>query len=1074
MTTGASSAIDRGLDDGLIAEIAAGAVHLLGGAMPDVEVTPQPGYVAVEVRDRVTRLTFVVSLRDPGLGDRRLAVWVLPPKDRPFEGRRGLHEMSVLVLDDAVSRPSDAIRWVADAISSVRRAAVTGLEAGRARREAEANAMQRARREAEAAELERAREAEAAAAAARAAALAREEEWARAAAERRRVEAAAREEQRARLVSNLTAMCSADFLSVDAAWASDASAGLLTPAQVDALKTAFVEQWATENLAEPLDKEQACAVAATGGDVKVVARAGSGKTRTLTARAAFLQRRCGVGPRELLLLAFNRKAAEEMRTRLAAVVGDDVPHVMTFHALAHALVHPDEALLYDDRAADQLGLSREVQEVIDAHIRSPEYHDRIRDLMLAHFRDDWERIVRKGVDLSIDESLAHRRALPRETLAGEYVKSHGEREIANALFEHAIPYQYERNRRWNGVNYRPDFTIRRPDGGIVIEYFGLEGDADYDARSEEKRLYWLSQPGWALVEYGPHDLASTSPDAFRQRVVAELSTLGVPSRRRSDEEIWQIVRQRAVDRFTDAMRTFVGRARQRNLSVVELEHLVEQHVLLTRSEGVFLQIGCSVYRGYLARLAKFHQEDFDGLLWRATSIVDSGLTRFTRRRGTEQGDLARLRFVLVDEFQDFSEMFSELLNAIRRVNPAVKFFCVGDDWQAINGFAGADVRFFIDFANRFRDAVERPISTNYRSCAAVVRAGNAVMKGLGTPAAASHQAPDGRVQVALLDRFDPTAFERERHQGDELTPALLRLIRQFLEAGSRVALLSRRNRVAWYVAYRPTTRPTVDGLERFLSHIRSFLAEEDRERVTISTVHGYKGLEADTVIVLDALEGSYPLVHPSWSFNRVFGDRIETLVDEERRLFYVAVTRARESLVLITERERWSQFLLDLEGIERLPLVDWAQLPEMGDLRGARVEIQVLDSFRVKDELKRLGYAYAPNGRYWHRSFLEVGFDPRVVLAQAWASDCGEILARTAAGEVLRLRQPSALERWPEASGMEQPPLRMATRPSDGESDRGSPDESVEDRSSLPIDIAGLLLHGSILGYEETTPVLAR
>ncbi|MHC5732844.1 MAG: PDDEXK family nuclease, partial [Nostoc sp.] len=87
--------------------------------------------------------------------------------------------------------------------------------------------------------------------------------------------------------------------------------------------------------------------------------------------------------------------------------------------------------------------------------------------------------------------LRYRRSLPREGLDGNYYKSFGEKVIANFLLEHNITYKYERNFWWDGINYRPDFTIVTGENqGIVIEYFGLEGDPDYDIMSEQKREYW--------------------------------------------------------------------------------------------------------------------------------------------------------------------------------------------------------------------------------------------------------------------------------------------------------------------------------------------------------------------------------------------------------------------------------------------------------------------------------------------------------------------------------------------------------------------------------------------------------
>ena len=81
--------------------------------------------------------------------------------------------------------------------------------------------------------------------------------------------------------------------------------------------------------------------------MQVIARAGSGKTSTLVNRAIFLQKQCGVHPSEILLLVFNRKAAQEITDRLKKYLPNDMPHVMTFHALAYAIVHPTEKLLFN-------------------------------------------------------------------------------------------------------------------------------------------------------------------------------------------------------------------------------------------------------------------------------------------------------------------------------------------------------------------------------------------------------------------------------------------------------------------------------------------------------------------------------------------------------------------------------------------------------------------------------------------------------------------------------------------------------------------------------------------------------
>ncbi len=792
-----------------------------------------------------------------------------------------------------------------------------------------------------------------------------------------------------------------DFLAADAVYQQDPDREVLTPDEYLAAKAQFVQTWASRALSQGLDDEQAAAVAALGSDVLVTARAGSGKTRTLVTRAIFLIKHCRVPPRSMLLLAFNKRAASEMRERLADALDSDLPHVMTFHALAHALVHPAENLLYDEPGSDSLALSRVIQDVIDEHLTDPQHANSIRRVMLEHFRDDWEAIVSGGFHLEIEEFLSRRRALARETLRGDFVKSHGEKLIANALFEHGLDYGYERNRRWNGVNYRPDFTLPFPDGGgVVIEYLGIVGDPDYDEQAEAKREYWATQTGWHLLEYFPQDLAG-SADSFVHRIVDDLRPVGITAERIPEEEVWQLIRGRAIDRFTGAIRTFVSRCRKRGLSAEDLANLVAAHTAASPAESTFLELAQSVHRGYIDRLATTGQEDFDGLIWRAVDMLTNGSTRFVRDKGRERGDLSQMRHVLVDEFQDFSQMFFEITSGIRSAAPEVQFFCVGDDWQAINSFAGSDLRFFRQFTDYFPNNQTVQIRTNYRSPTLVVAVGNAVMEGRGLEAR-PYQHDPGVVWHCDLERFRPTAVEQDRHGGDEITPSVLRLVQHFLSLDQDVVLLSRRNGVSWYVNYLDGEDRTPDPLQRFLAQIRAFLPTEDRRRVTVSTAHKYKGLEREAVVVLDALEGSYPLIHPTWIFLRIFGDTLEKLEEEERRLFYVAVTRPTMSLCLVTEQLRASPYLAEIRNAGSLSEAPWLQLSPAPSLNGPRIEICVSNAYEVRDELKSTGFKWNSQQRCWSRSYPAESYSEDKLVAKPWYRGGVQVEVRSDTNGILR------------------------------------------------------------------------
>lgn len=805
-------------------------------------------------------------------------------------------------------------------------------------------------------------------------------------AEAARVEAeaadmAAREELRLAAERRITAVLNTRFLEADE-HVDPRDIELISHTRYVELRRELVQNWATAHGVQ-LDDEQAGAVAFESADVLVTARAGSGKTRTLVARAAFLQQHCGIHPQELLLLAFNREAADEMKERLRTQLGEAIPHVMTFHALAYALVHPDQELVYDDPTTNQLGVSREIQRVIDDHIRRDD-GGRIRDLMLRHYRDDWERIVAGGFDLPLDELREHRRALPRETIAGDYVKSFGEKVIANALFEHDIGYRYERSFRWSGVNYKPDFTIpTSPKTGVVIEYFGLHGDADYDEQAHAKRAFWAEQDGWTLLEFTPADITSQGAPAFIESLLRRLEALGLAPRQLSDEEIWTRIKDRAIDAFTRSATTFVGRCRTRAWTPVDARDHAQAHVPSQESERLFVDIGVDLLSEYLALLEREHKEDFSGLVWRATSGLEAGHTRFTRDRGRERGDLTSLKHVLIDEFQDFSPMFHELVRAIRGANPRARITAVGDDWQAINGFAGSELRYFENFGEYFTGGRAIAITTNYRSARRIVTTGNALMSGHGDPAA-PHTAQDGRVYLCPLDHFRPSEIERDRHGNDTMTPALLRLIKREIDAARDVVLLSRTNSPPGGISYVPTTRSIPGGLDRLLEHIRSYLPEEDRRRVTASTAHRSKGLEQQAVIVLDAVSRRYPLVHPTWHFFRVFGEDLQAIERAERRLFYVALTRAVHALAIVTETADESPFLNDIRRHSQLAALDWELLAPMPSTNGQRVEIRVYDAYDVRELLKQAGFRFETSDKSWRRAVPAEGFTPEVLAAQPW------------------------------------------------------------------------------------------
>ncbi|MFN9874433.1 MAG: UvrD-helicase domain-containing protein, partial [Pseudanabaena sp.] len=736
-------------------------------------------------------------------------------------------------------------------------------------------------------------------------------------------------------------------------------------------KKSFIQLWIqSNNLGNKPDLDQSLAIGSVNSHVQLIARAGSGKTSTLVNRAIFLQKHCGIKPSEILLLAFNRKAAQEIRERLQKHLQNDLPYAMTFHALAYHLVHPDETLIFDEPEGQQTK-SRSLQSAIDEHIRNPDYFEQIKSLMMDKFRDVWIRISEGGYNLTPEEMIEYRRSLPQIGIDGYNYKSGGEKIIADFLFEHDIPFKYEKNFWWKGINYHPDFTILKEVNkkkGIVIEYFGLEGDPNYDEQSEQKRRYWQEeQSEYFFVELNPKIIKQHGRKGMENHLRDILTDMGLEFNRLSTSEIWEKIKDRAIDRFTKAMTNFIGRCRKQCLTPDQLSEKIECYFASNprtiEIEFQFLDLAQNFYISYLDRLQQTGEEDFDGLMQRAAKTVEEGNTVFLSSK--IRGDLKDLKYIMIDEYQDFSLLFHNLITAIRKQNPEALFFCVGDDWQAINSFAGADLQYYKNFAQIFQPSYTLPITTNYRSGSQIVEIGNKLMTDKGIPAKPSTQV-QGKIQLVNIAKFQMTAIEEQEH-GYDLTAAIIRLTGQLIQEGKQVALLSKKNLLQGVDS-------KIKELDKFRKYIlkKLNLVGDLEQLVDISTTHKYKGKERQAVIILDAY--NYPSIHPDSIFFRIFGDDENKLIEDDRRLFYVALTRAKEELYIVIDNFKMSPFVAGLTSKMQLQELDWTKYP-VPTTETRFITIKVSNqkgrgknpTIAIKELLKSEGYKYNGTSISWNK-----------------------------------------------------------------------------------------------------------
>lgn len=697
-----------------------------------------------------------------------------------------------------------------------------------------------------------------------------------------------------------------------------------------------------------VNQEQANSLTMTDHNLLVTARAGSGKTRVITLKALMLMDLYHISPDEILIMAFNKKASLEITKRIK----NDLKHpffdnARTFHSLAFQLVQPEEELLFDERVntVSEKKMSLFVQQLLKTEIQNPTFWKKIYDFFR---RESWE-IDRVGFLLSDLNYYDFRRDQLHITLYGELVKSLGEKYIADYLFEHDITYVYEKVWLWGKKIYRPDFSLYENQRDFVLEHWAIDPDDpdsklpddwpvsrdEYIEQIHAKRNYW-KEKSIVLIETCSADLRSGRV-TFEITLQKKLAQKGIIKSKLSEDELLQKIKNKdwIITKLAELFTQFIQRSKKFMLNANEIQKRIRKYQTENEREAVFLDLASRIFLEYEKNLVKENKIDFDDLLLRAIDVINKTQGQCKIFLGPLKSRSVRmcdLQWILIDEYQDFSPLFYKLIITIKKYNPGLHLICVGDDWQAINAFAGSDLKYFRNFSNLVSQSEIAHLLTNFRSQDAIVRNSNLLMEGLGNPGKSHPDNFGGEVAISYVDdvwielrgdaeyahdkKLDEVFLDVKNNNLKKFGNKNI-IVSKYLKAcyiiltnidtiGKEIAILTRTN----FVEGLPLDQFKVKLLECLRTSGDKYFNFE--KHIHVSTVHAYKGLEADIVIILDACQGSFPLVHPDNLLFKIFGRDNDEIFDEERRLFYVAITRAKEKLFILAEKENPSEFLKTL------------------------------------------------------------------------------------------------------------------------------------------------------------------
>lgn len=681
-----------------------------------------------------------------------------------------------------------------------------------------------------------------------------------------------------------------------------------------------------------LDTQQQQAVIRNDDYNLVIAGAGSGKTVTLTTRVAYLVYVQGIAPERIAVVTFTREAKAEMERRLADNFEITSATVETIHAFANSVIH-DKL----DNPPDVID-NHQIENIIDRRIRAAKDADDEEFLnhyyeFLVHFEDVY---LQPESYESKEEYFRQRAEQQYTTLKGEEIKSRAEKRIADFLFMHQVDYRYEDLATWaetadDKSTYEPDFYL--PNYDIYIEHWGID-----DAGEIAPYFSWSSEEyrekiRWARNEFANSNSVLIETYEFEQEgghlhdaLRARLRSAGVDLNRMNLTELINstfdydrregFIKKRFKDFIINAKRFDIKT--NKITDVITKDHKRQYH---------FAKCGILLLQDYEQFRTEEQLIDFPGMIDKALEII---------RR--DESEPFGYDHILVDEFQDIGVGVVDLIQEIAGPSDA-KLFAVGDDWQSIYSFQGAVVENFIDFDSRFPHPAQTTLRRNYRCPNKIIEAGSAVIEQNDNqlPKTVSGVSDrEGSITVTPLDGYQFSDYV------DQVATYTHLLVEQYLQDGATpddIMILCRFDGAV----------PLLDEVkERLASNAIPYVGKNDSfgvsnldvtGAVSVYSLYQAKGREADHVILLHLVEGTFGFP-PDGRENELLEPvkPVDPMSKaEERRAFYVALTRSKQSVDILTRNEHESEFLDDIS--EHTTVIDDAERITPLGSAGTRTDI---------------------------------------------------------------------------------------------------------------------------------------
>ena len=701
----------------------------------------------------------------------------------------------------------------------------------------------------------------------------------------------------------------------------------------------------------PLDKQQRRSIVSEEDNCLVVSSAGSGKTSSIVGKVKYLTEIKGIAPQRILLISYTNKAAAELTERMET----NGLKGYTFHKLALDII------------GKETGIKPSICDNTDA-LFVEIYHNLLKDAafkksVVEYFIDystneaDWEkRKSERREQLSELKNVQLKAMFPDMDGKTIYVRSEQEQKICFVLSSLGVKFRYEEAYEHQLADemhsqYRPDFSIYFDKEGetkrIYLEHFGIDDHSlvpawfakDKNITYEEANQKYNDGITWkkaAHEKFGTQLLVTSSANFhysdIRDKLRTLLSNAGVPIKEKTDEELYDLVLPKGSKQEKAFIRLVVTFATLVKSSCKSFNEVLKQVYNSNDERSAFIikNIFQPVYERYIQKLSESKQIDFTDAILQATEIC--------RTSHPIEYD-----YIIVDEFQDISVDRYNFLKVLREGNHPAKLYCVGDDWQSIYRFSGSDMALFNQFPEYFGATEINKIETTYRFGEPLVALSSQFI-----------QRNKAQIQknIRSFNSEMKTELEFHPYERRDYCNTIRQLIAS-IPSDKSVFLLGRYSFDDYYLSF----------MYQSIKEGNRFYYVIGGRKIEFLTVHKSKGLEADYVILLQCNKDTYgfpSLVSDDPVLSYVLTKSDQFPFGEERRLFYVAITRAKMKTLVLYDRRFPSVFVDEFLHPEKISEESYEKHPN-ANKRWTRKADQFL--LKLHSEGKSIKYIATKMGR---------------------------------------------------------------------------------------------------------------